>query len=67
MAKKPDPELSVLRCPHCGSSVSWWWNKKTTGQVLCDAKCDKGKILMKPEDCTIDDGRVEVEFLEEVE
>ena len=65
--KEDEIRLQYHRCPYCGSPVKSSWNLKTTGLVYCIAKCEEGKYLMKPEDCTIIEDIVDGEFLEEVE
>lgn len=67
MNKHDEIILQNHRCPYCGEPVKSVWNLKTTSNVVCSAKCDKGKFLMKPEDCTIEDENLDMEFLEEVE
>ena len=52
MSKQDDQkELANLRCPHCQSTVHYWWNKVTTGRVLCDNRCSAGKRLMRLDEC----------------
>lgn len=54
--------LELFRCPHCGARVESSWNLKTTGMVICSVPCERGKWLMKPEDCTILDEDVDVDL-----
>jgi len=65
--KEDEIRLQNHRCPYCHAPVQSSWNLKTTGMVVCSAKCKEGKYLMKPEDCLIEDEVIMDEFLDEVE